>query len=185
MNGELKLVWGPLQLNTQDAVDMVMNTPIINNGSDGKLVLVFINIEEASKTKPMLHIMSNTTDPSKFMAVHHITLNGKRTSDQSRALQKRIHRMQMKNYKKGLGKLTSEENRANGLLGYENGLALLTPEQHRVNVMLGYENSLALFTPKQRRAIWEKSLALRFFTGGTVPSPTRCPTVCQFYPEPV
>ena len=90
MNGKLKLIWGPLQLNTQDAVDMVIDTPSINDGSDGKLVLIFINIEELSKAKPILHGMSNTTDPDTFMAAHHITLNGKRTSDQSRALQKKI-----------------------------------------------------------------------------------------------
>jgi len=167
MNGELKLVWGPLQLNRQDAVDMVMNTPIINNGSDGKLVLIFINIEERSKPKLMLHVMSNTTDPSKFMTVHHITLNGDRTSDQSRALQKKIYRMQMKNYKKGLAllanisaeeayangftKRTADQHRVDSQRGYNNGLALLIPEQRSANGKTGYANGLEKRTTDQHR----------------------------------
>ena len=155
MNGELKLIWGPLQLNTQDAVDMVMDTPIINDGSDGKLVQIFINIEEPSKPKPMLHGMSSTTDPDTFMAAHHITLNGERTSDQSRALQNKIYQIQMKNYEKGLGKLTYEERLAH----FENTLGKRTADKHRADSKLGYENSLALLTPEQRRANLEKGLA--------------------------
>ena len=166
MNGEIKLTTGPLQLNTQDGVDKVLNKPIINDGSNGKLVLLLINIKEPSKPKPMLHAMSNTTDESTFMAAHHITLNGVRTCDQSRALQEAIYQKQMVIYKKGLGLLTYEQRRANGLLRYTNGLALLTYEQHLANYkkglglltyeqrhangLLGYANGLALLTYKQR-----------------------------------
>ena len=39
MNGEIKLVNGHLGLYTQDGVDKVLNTPIINDGSNGKLVV--------------------------------------------------------------------------------------------------------------------------------------------------
>jgi len=46
----------------------------------------------------------------------------------------------MKNYEKGLGKLTPEERRANGLLGYANGLALLTYEQRLAH----FEKALGL-----------------------------------------
>ena len=92
MNGEIKLTTGVLGLHTQDGVDMVMNSPIINDGSNGKLVQLFISIKEPSEQKPMLHTMSSTTDPSKFMAAHNITLNGVRTSRQSTALQKKIYR---------------------------------------------------------------------------------------------
>ena len=98
MNGEIKLTSGAIQLNTQEAVDMVMNTPIINDGSDGKLVLIFISIEEPSKLQPIIHAMSDPSDPTTFMAVHHITLNGVRTTEQSSALQEMIYQMQMNNW---------------------------------------------------------------------------------------
>ena len=36
MNGEIKIINGPLELNTQeqDGVDKILNTPIINDGSN-------------------------------------------------------------------------------------------------------------------------------------------------------
>ena len=91
MNGEIKLTSGALQLNTQEAVDMVMNTPIINNGSDGKLVLIFTSIEVRTKVKPIMHPMSDPSDPTNFMAVHHFTLNAVRMTGQSSALQEMIY----------------------------------------------------------------------------------------------
>ena len=97
MNGEIKLASGAMQFNTQEAVDMVMNTPIINNGSDGKLVLVFTSIEVQTKVQPIIHPMSDPSDPTNFMAVHHFTLNGVRTTKQSSALQKMIYQIQRKN----------------------------------------------------------------------------------------
>ena len=99
MNGEIKLTTGVLGLNTQDGVDMILNTPMINDGSNGKLVLLLISIEEPSKHKPMLHAMSNRMDESTFMGAKNVTLAGNRTSDQSRALEKMIHRMQLVSYK--------------------------------------------------------------------------------------
>ena len=111
MNGEIKLTTGVLELNTQDGVDMVLNTPIINNGSNGQLVLLIINIKAPSKLKHMLHRTSNRKDKKKFMAAHHITLNGNRTSDQSMTLVNMIYRMQMANYENELGLLTNEQRR--------------------------------------------------------------------------
>ena len=143
MNGEIKLVNGDLGLYTQDGVDKVLNTPIINDGSNGKLVVLITNIEEQLKLNPMLHGRSSRTDKEKFMAAKHVTLNGKNTSNQSTGLENMIHRMQMPIYDKGLGKLT--------------------PKQRSVNGKLGNENGVALFTYEQRRAIWKKSLALTKF----------------------
>ena len=133
MNGEIKLTTGVLGLNTQDGVDMVLDTPIINDGSNGQLVLLIINIEAPSKLKPMLHRMSNRKDKKKFMAAHHITLNSNRTSDQSMALKNMIHRKQMEVYNKGLGLLTYEQRLAN----YKNCLALLPYEQCLANSKTG------------------------------------------------
>lgn len=41
MNGEIKLITGPLGLNTQeqDGVDKILNTPIINDGSNNQIEL--------------------------------------------------------------------------------------------------------------------------------------------------
>ena len=133
MNGEIKLASGAMQFNTQEAVDMVMNTPIINNGSDGKLVLVFTSIEVQTKVQPIIHPMSDPSDPTNFMAVHHFTLNGVRTTKQSSALQKMIYQIQMKNYEKGLALLTYEERLAH----YENTLGLLTYEERLAHMSLG------------------------------------------------
>ena len=40
MNGEIKLITGPLGLNTQeqDGVDKILNTPIINDGSNNNQI---------------------------------------------------------------------------------------------------------------------------------------------------
>ena len=85
MNGEIKLITGPLGLNTQeqDGVDKILNTPIINDGSNGKLAVLITSIEERSKLNPMLHNRSSRNDKEEFMAAKHITLNGKNTSNQS------------------------------------------------------------------------------------------------------
>ena len=144
MNGEIKLASGAMQFNTQEAVDMVMNTPIINNGSDGKLVLVFTSIEVQTKVQPIIHPMSDPSDPTNFMAVHHFTLNGVRTTKQSSALQKMIYQIQMKNYENTLGLLTYEERLAH----YENTLGLLTYEEWLAH----YENTLGLLTYEERLA---------------------------------
>ena len=144
MNGEIKLTTGVLGLNTQDGVDMILNTPIINDGSNGKLVLLIITIEEPSKLKPMLHHMSKRKKKSTFMAAKHVTLAGNRTSDQSRELENEIHRMQMVLYNKGLGSLTYKERRAN----YDKSLGSLTYKERRAN----YDKSLGLLTYKERRA---------------------------------
>ena len=102
----------------------------------------------------MLHVMSNTTDPSKFMTVHHITLNGDRTSDQSRALQKKIYRMQMKNYKKGLALLaniSAEE-------AYANGFTKRTADKHRAGT-ISFE--IRLPVDQRKLGIYEKRTSLR------------------------
>ena len=142
MNGEIKLVNGDLGLYTQDGVDKVLNTPIINDGSNGKLVVLLTNIEEQSKLNPMLHGRSSRTDKEKFMAAKHVTLNGKNTSNQSTGLENMIHRIQMPIYDKGLGK-------------WRKGLALLT-----------YEERIAKYpwmAHEQRLAHFEKALGLTKF----------------------
>ena len=101
MNGEIKLIQGVLGLNTQDGIDKILNTPIINDGSNGKLVLLIITIEEPSTIKPVLHATSNRKKKSTFMAAKNKTLAGNRTSDQSRELGNEIYRMQISNYNIG------------------------------------------------------------------------------------
>jgi hypothetical protein len=176
MNGEIKLIQGVLGLNTQDGVDKILNTPIINDGSNGKLILLLINIEEPSKLKPIIHFSSKRMDKSTFMAAKHKTLAGNRTSDQSRALEKMICRMQrangLKGYQNGLALLTVKERRENGLLGYKKSLALIPKKQQRANGLLGYKKSLALIPNKQQRA----NRSLGYMNGlGSLPKERRCP----------
>ena len=164
MNGEITLVNGHLRLNTQDGVDKVLNTPIINDGSNGKLAVLITSIEERSKLNPMLHNRSSRNDKEEFMAAKHITLNGKNTSNQSMGLENMIHRMQMPLYDKGLASRTTKKHSADSSKGgkkaYPKTLGRFTHEQYSANGKLGgtkaYPKTLGRFTHKQKSANGKK-----------------------------